>query len=128
MNNKAIEYAMIKISVTTAGGIVPIDGATVIVSYKTFPGLCDCGKQTKHTDANGEAGVFRIPIKRALVGNRCVDFPRRAECDVEVRAEGYVIFKARSVQLFPEITVVSSFDLLPLKNSLDIAMRHSFDA
>ena len=89
MNNKAIEYAMIKISVTTAGGIVPIDGATVIVSYKTFPGLCDCGKQTKHTDANGEAGVFRIPIKRALVGNRCVDFPRRAECDVEVRAEGY---------------------------------------
>jgi hypothetical protein len=128
MDNKATEHAMIKISVTTAGGIVPIDGATVIVSYKTFPGLCDCGKQTKHTDSNGEAGVFRIPIKRAFVGNRRVDFPCRAECDVEVIAEGYVIFKARSVQLFPEITVVSSFDLLPLNNRLDVAVRHSFDA
>lgn len=128
MNSKKLEYAMIKISVTTAGGVVPIDGATVIVSYKTFPGLCDCGKQTKHTDASGEAGVFRVPIKRAIVGGRSVDFPRRAECDVEIHADGYVKLKARSVHLFPDITVVSSFDLLPLNKNIDFEMRHSFDA
>ena len=95
MNSEAIEYAMIKISVTTAGGIVPINGATVVVSYKTFPGLCDCGKQTKHTNSKGEVGIFRIPVKRAVVGGRVVDFPRRAECDIEIRADGYVAFKAR---------------------------------
>ena len=127
MNGKLLEYAMIKVSVTTAGGVLPVAGAMVTVSYKTFPGLCDCGKQTKHTDAKGESGVFRVPIKRATIGGRQVDFPRRAECDVEIRADGYVAFKARSIQLFPEITVMSSFNLLPLKSNVDVSMRHSFD-
>lgn len=127
MNGKPLEYAMIKVSVTTAGGVLPVSGAMVIVSYKTFPGLCDCGKQTKHTDEKGEAGVFKVPIKRAMIGGKQVDFPRRAECDVEIRADGYVAFKARSIHLFPEITVMSSFNLLPLKSNVDISVKYSFD-
>lgn len=107
------EYAMIEISVTTACGIVPIEGACVTVSYNTVPGINDNGQKIMITDKNGRTDVFKIPIKRAVVGGRQVDFPRRAECNVEIRADGYVTLRVRAVHLFPNITVVSSFDLMP---------------
>ena len=109
----ASEYAMIKVSVTTASGIVPIEGACVKVSYKTVPDVGEKCEQFMLTNELGRTGIFKIPIKRAVIGGRMVDFPRRAECNVEIKAEGFVTLKARSVHLFPDITVISSFDLMP---------------
>ena len=123
MRSKRIEYARIEISVTTAGGILPVSGAVVSVTYNTFPGMCDARKQIRLTDCEGRAGVFEVPVCRAVIGNRQVDFPRRAECDVEICAEGYVTFRARSVHLFPSVTVVSSFDLIPQNERLKIFDR-----
>ena len=113
MQINASEYAMIKVSVTTASGIVPIDKARVTVSYNTLPGAEDKGEQVMMTDRFGRTGIFKIPIKRAIIGGRRVDFPRRAECNVEIKAEGFITFRARAVHLFPDITVLSSFDLIP---------------
>ena len=113
MQMSTSEYAMIKISVTTASGIVPIDGACVTVSYNTLPGLKDKGEQVMLTDKCGRTGIFKIPIKRAIIGGRRVDFPKRAECNVEIKADGFVTLRARSVHLFPDITVIGSFDLMP---------------
>lgn len=107
------EYAMIKISVTTTSGAVPIAGATVTVSYNTVPGMNAIEKQIMKTDKNGNTEIFKMPIKRAIIGDRRVDFPRRAECNVEIKAEGYVTTRARAVHLFPDVTVMSSFDLIP---------------
>ncbi len=107
------EYAMIKISVTTTSGAVPISDATVTVSYNTVPGMTKVEEEVMKTDKNGNTGIFRIPIKRAIIGGRQVDFPRRAECNVEIKAEGYVTTRAKSVHLFPDVTVISSFDLVP---------------
>ena len=112
MNNKLFEKARIEISVTTAGGILPVSGAEVSVSYFTIPGKCDTKKQTRLTDEEGRAGIFELPVRRAFIGGKAVDFPRRAECDVEIKADGYVDYRARAVHLFPEVTVVSNFDLI----------------
>ena len=106
------ECAMIKITVTTASGIIPIEGARVSVSYKSIPGRVDAGNQSKLTDGDGHTGIFKIPVKRVQIGTRVVDFPRRAECDVEICAEGYVTQRARAVHLFPGITVSGCFDLI----------------
>ena len=106
------EFAMIKVTVTTASGILPIEGARVSVSYKAIPGSADSGKQSKITDGEGHTEVFKIPVKRARIGERLVDFPRRAECDVEICADGYVLRRARAVHLFPGITVSGCFDLI----------------
>lgn len=106
------EFAMIKITVTTASGILPVDGAIVSVSYKPIPGSADSGKQFKFTNGEGHTDVFKIPVKRACIGGRTIDFPRRAECDVEICADGYVTRRARAVHLFPGITVSGCFDLI----------------
>lgn len=119
MQTKALEYAMIKVSVTTAGGIVPVEKARVRLSYNTIPGINDRGEQMMLTDKGGHTEVFKIPVKRAFVGGKRVDFPRRAECNVEIVAEGFVTLRTRAVHLFPDITVVSSFDLMPVVNKLD---------
>ena len=116
MQTKTLEYAMIKVSVTTAGGIVPVENASVRVSYNTIPGIRDEGEQIMLTDAKGRTAAFKIPIKRAVIGGRSVDFPRRAECDVEIVAEGFVTLRTRSIHLFPSITVVSSFDIIQKSN------------
>ena len=107
------EYAMIEVSVTTAGGIVPIKNAEVTVLYNALPGISDSGKQVQLTDACGRAKGFKLPVRRAVIGGVALDFPRRAQCDIEILAEGYVPFRARGVHLFPRITVISSFDLIP---------------
>lgn len=112
MKNEHSEYAKIEISVTTAGGILPVGGATVAVIYNTVPGICDSGRQIRLTDKEGRAGTFELPVRRAIIGGKNVDFPRRAECDVEIKADGYVDYRARAVHLFPEVTVVSNFDLI----------------
>ena len=112
MRSKHSEYAKIEISVTTAGGILPVGGAVVIVTYNTVPGMCDGGKQIRLTDKEGRAGTFELPVYRAVIGGKTVDFPRRAECDVEIKADGYVDYRARSIHLFPEVTVVGNFDLI----------------
>lgn len=113
MNNKRSENARIEVSVTTAGGILPVSGAEVSVSYNTIPGKCDTKKQIRLTDESGRTGVFELPVRRAVIGGRTVDFPRRAECEVSIKADGYVDYRARAVHLFPEVTVVSCFDLIP---------------
>ena len=120
MRSKQIEYAKIEISVTTAGGILPVSGAVVAVIYDAFPWMCDYGKQIRLTDQEGKAGVFELPVCRAVIGDRQVDFPRRAECGVEIYAEGYVTFRVRGIHLFPSVTVKSSFDLLPKTECDDI--------
>ena len=116
MANSTSEYAMIKISVTTANGIVPIEGARVSVFYEKVPRSKAPECQTNKTDASGRTSIFRMPVKRAVIGGKVVDFPRRAECDVEISAEGYITRKVRSVHLFPGITVCGCFDLVPVGN------------
>ena len=106
------EYAKIKISVTTTSGAVPIKGAMVTVFYHKVPGMNELEKQTLTTNEKGYTEIFNIPIKRAIIGGRQVDFPRRAECDVEIVADGYVTSRAKAIHLFPDVTVISSFDLL----------------
>ena len=112
MKNKNSEYARIEISVTTAGGILPVSGAVVAVTYNTLPWMCDSGSQIRLTDEDGRAGTFELPVRRAVIGGKTVDFPRRSECDVEIKADGFVDFRARAVHLFPDVTVVSNFDLI----------------
>lgn len=115
MSEKHIEKAKIEISVVTAGGVLPVEGAKVSVAYRTLPGMCNGGIQTRVTDENGKAGIFELPVRRAVIGGKRVDFPRRAECDVEIIADGYISYRARSVHLFPDVTVVCTFDLLSKK-------------
>ena len=119
MQTKSLEYAMIKVSVTTAGGIVPVENACVRLSYNTIPGMNDKGEQIMFTDKCGHTETFRVPVKRAVIGGRRVDFPRRSECNIEIIAKGFVTLCTRAVHLFPDITVVSSFDLMPLSGKLE---------
>jgi len=107
------EYAMIEITVTTSGGILPLAEAEVKIIYEYIGG--EYFEERKVTDREGKTGVFRFPVRRAVVGGRKVDFPRRAECNIEISADGYVPLVAKRVHLFPGVTVVGSFDVLPLK-------------
>lgn len=116
MQNNVSECASIEVSVTTAGGIVPLEGASVTVVYDKLPGICEKACQTQVTDKSGRTGAFKFPIRRAVIGGRSVDLPRRAECNIEICADGYTTLRVRGVHLFPDVTVMSSFDLMPLSN------------
>ena len=113
MSENMCEYAMVEINVTTACGIVPVEDAEITVFYKTVPGNETIAYKTQKTDKSGKTEIVRLPVKRVVLGDKKVDFPRRAECDIEVVANGYVRFCTRGVHLFPGVVVVCSFDLMP---------------
>jgi hypothetical protein len=55
-------------------------------------------------------------MRRARIGGKDIDFPRSSGCSVSVKADGYVLCKARDIPIFSGITVKRSFDLLPIKS------------
>ncbi|MCI6501656.1 MAG: hypothetical protein MSA49_00225 [Clostridia bacterium] len=120
-SEKYIGYAdaMIEITVTTAQGTVPLSGAQVVFSYDGTP---DEGASSGYrheilclTDAEGRAGPVKLKMRRALIGQRYIDFPRNAGCDVRVVVPGYVKTSVRGIPIFPWITVKRSIDVYPLQ-------------
>ena len=111
------EYAMLDVRVTTAGGIIPVSRAEVTVSYNGPPGNSEKETVGDITDENGRTGTFFMYTRRAKIGNRYVNLPRYAKCDVLIGAEGYVPLKVREIPIFPGITVVRNFDLIAQKNN-----------
>jgi hypothetical protein len=111
------EYAMLNVKITTGCGLIPIENASVTVSYNGPPGKSEKETKTLLTDKEGNTKTFSMYTRRAKIGNRYVNLPRYAKCDVVIRADGYIPLKAREIPIFPGITVLRSFDLIPLKNN-----------
>ena len=112
------EYAMLDVRVTTSCGIIPISKASVTVSYNGPPGNSKKEAVEDITDENGKTGTFFMYTRRAKIGNRYVNLPRYAKCDVLIKADGYVPLKVREIPIFPGITVIRNFDLISLKNNV----------
>lgn len=111
------ECAMLDVRVTTSCGIIPISKASVTVTYNGPPGNCKKESVEDITDENGRTGTFFMYTRRAKIGNRYINLPRYAKCDVDIKADGFVPLKVREIPIFPGITVVRSFDLIALKNN-----------
>jgi len=108
------EHAMLTVGVATACGITHIKNASVTVYYNGHPGAEHKESDGCLTDEGGRSKTFLIPCKRAKIGNRYINFPRYPKCDIAISADGYVPLKVRDIPIFPGITVVRYFDLIPL--------------
>ena len=111
------EYAMLDVRVTTSFGAIPVSRAVVTVCYNGPPGSSCKESVTDVTDCEGKTRRFFMYTRRARIGNRYVNLPRYAKCDVSVTADGYVPLRVREIPIFPGITVIRSFDLIEMKNS-----------
>lgn len=111
------EYAMLDVTVTTACGAIPINNASVTVSYSGPPGNSEKETVGDVTDKNGKTGTFFMYTRRAKIGNRYVNLPRYAKCDVAIRADGYIPLKVREIPIYPGITAVRTFDLIAIENN-----------
>ena len=119
MSQNSQEYATLEICVTTCSGILPVKGAAVTVRYDGMSFDTD-GQITTHiTDEDGRTQPFLVKMRRARIGGKDVDFPRNKGCSVSVKADGYVLCKARDIPIFSGITVKRSFDLLPISMKSD---------
>lgn len=116
LKKEIIEYAMLTVTVTTDCGLSPICNACVAVSHNGPPGSSEKTTTSSVTDENGKTKTFYMYTKRAKIGNRYINLPRYSKCDVQINATGYVPLKIRELPIFPGITVVRSFDLIPMKN------------
>lgn len=116
LKNENIEYAMLTVNVTTDCGLSPICNASVSVSHNGPPGCAEKTTTSSITDENGKTKTFYMYTRKAKIGNRYVNLPRYSKCDVQISANGYVPLKVRELPIFPGITVVRTFDLIPTKN------------
>ena len=109
------EYAALEVSVTTCFGMRPLKGVVVTVRYDGLPYESNSQIITHLTDDQGCTAPFLIKMRRATIGDRSIDFPRNSGCYISVKADGYVLSKARGVPIFSGITVRKSFDLIPVE-------------
>ncbi len=108
------EYAALEVSVTTCSGILPLKNVAVTVRYDGLPYETEPQMMTHLTDEYGRAAPFFIKMRKVRIGDRSIDLPRNSGCHVSVKAEGYVLCKARNIPIFSGITVKRNFDLLPM--------------
>lgn len=114
MSKNFFEYATVEVFVTTCSGIVPIEGASVTVTYDGLPDGQGARSETHITNKEGRAEPFKMMTRRVKIKDRYIDFPKNKGCNIAIEADGYVLTSAKNVPIFPKITVRRSFDLIPV--------------
>lgn len=99
----------VRVRVTTARGARPVEDAIVTVVREAGPREHLYALQK--TDSSGETGIITLPAPPPS-GNQ--QAPAYFDYNIHVYAPGYYRESAMAVPVFPDVSAVQTFDLIPL--------------
>ena len=99
----------IRVHVTTAEGARPVPGASVVITRLT--GSEQTLIAVRNTDDSGEISPVEVPAPPPSADQRN---PASFAYDITVLAPGYYREHSADMPVFPYITSVQNFDLIPL--------------
>lgn len=105
---------IIRVHVATAQGARPVDGASVIISQMTDGEPELISLQT--TDQSGNIEAVTVPAPPPSADQRR---PASFLYDITAQAAGYYREHSTDVPVFPNITSVQNFDMIPLPAGAD---------
>lgn len=109
------EYTgIIRVHVSTAQGARPIMGATVIITHMTTGEPELIALQT--TDQSGSINPVTVPAPPPSADQR---HPQSFLYDITAQAAGYYREHSTDVPVFPNVTSMQDFDLIPLPAGTD---------
>ncbi len=112
--NENIDQGQLQINVTANVGLIPIQNATITISYTGEP---DSTIETLTTDSSGQTEAVTLkapPLEYSLTPNSPMPY---SEYTLTVRAPGYEPVTISGVEVLPEVTAMQNIEMIPTETS-----------
>lgn len=112
--NENIDQGQLQINVTANVGLIPIQNATITISYTGEP---DSTIETLTTDSSGQTESVTLkapPLEYSLTPNSPMPY---SEYTLTVRAPGYEPVTISGVEVLPEVTAMQNIEMIPTETS-----------
>lgn len=106
----------LQINVTANVGLIPIENATITISFTGEP---DSTLETLQTDSSGQTDTVDLktpPLSYSLTPNSPMPY---AEYTLSVSAPGYEPVIVSGVEVLPDVTAVQNIEMTPTETSED---------
>ena len=100
------------ISVTSSLGFIPVNNATITISYSGDP---DAVVQTLTTDDSGQTSTISLPAPNLSYSTEISDVQPYSEYNISVTAPGYEPVYISGTEILPDVTAVQPVTMNPIE-------------
>ena len=104
----------LQINVTSSLGLIPIQDATVTISYTGMP---DVTMERLNTDSSGQTQLIDLPAPPPEYSLTPVEQQPYSEYNIQVEAPGYEPTMISGTEVLPDVTAVQPIQLTPLETA-----------
>lgn len=104
----------LQINVTSTLGLIPIQDATVTISYKGAP---DTTIERLTTDSSGQTQTIDLPAPPLEYSLTPVEQQPYSEYNIQVEAPGYEPLMVSGTEILPDVTATQSVKLTPMETT-----------
>lgn len=106
----------LQINVTSTLGLIPIQDATVTISYTGVP---DVTVERINTDSSGQTQQIDLPAPPPEYSLNPVEQQPYSEYNIQVEAPGYEPVMVSGTEILPGVTAIQPVELAPLETTED---------
>ena len=114
MQTENVDQGQLKINVTATVGLIPIQNASITISYTGEP---DSTLETLTTDSSGQSDTVSLdapPLEYSLTPNSPMPY---SEYTLTVTAPGYESVTVSGVEVLPDVTAIQNIEMIPTEMS-----------
>lgn len=104
----------LQINVTSSLGLIPIQDATVTISYTGIP---DVTIEQVNTDSSGQTQQIELPAPSPEYSLNPVEQQPYSEYNIRVEAPGYEPVMVSGTEVLPDVTAMQPIQLTPVETS-----------
>ena len=105
-------FGDLTISVTSSLGFIPVNNATITISYSGDP---DAVVQTLTTDDSGQTSTISLPAPNLSYSTEISDVQPYSEYNISVTAPGYEPVYISGTEILPDVTAVQPVTMNPIE-------------
>lgn len=110
----AEDLGQLKISVTSTIGLIPVQDATVTISYTGVP---DVTIEQLRTDSSGQTEVIDLPAPPLEYSQEPVEQRPYSEYNIQVEAPGYEPVMVSGTEILPDVTALQGIRMTPMETA-----------
>lgn len=112
----SVDMGRLQINVTSSLGLIPIQDATITISYTGVP---DVALERLSTDSSGQSVTIDLPAPPLEYSMEPTEQQPYSEYNIQVEAPGYEPVLVSGTEILPEVTAVQPIRLNPLEISIE---------
>lgn len=111
-----IQQGRLQINVTSSLGLIPIQDATITISYTGVP---DVTIEKIITDSSGQSETIELPAPPLEYSIEPTDRMPYSEYNIQVEAPGYETVNVSGTEILPDVTALQPITMTPLAGATE---------